>query len=243
VVLLELHLCGPNLPGYTAWPTRLADNLWPHDPTPVFRLLYHLALAHWILLSLLFAADGNRLPRALVWFAVIAGVVMPLAWRGLHPVDWQGNLWLPGAKSDLYAAAITSLAGVVVGGLVAWRWMAGNATCASRAIGISLWLVSIYFGWQLGVVAAGIAVAIDGLSILLADRRNDFLSLCLVAVSTLLLFVNWRWLLLIPAFPKEPLGYIPVLLLAISLLLRGAASQAARDDAGELLTPGSPGGS
>lgn len=231
LALLQLHWGAPNVPGYSSWPTRLADNIWPRDPLPLLLFVFHLALVHWLLLGLLFAADGNRLPRGLFWFAVAVGVLLPLGWPGLHPVDWQGQIFQPQAKRDLFVAATTSLAGFLVGGLVAWRWLAGAAdSVAGQAVGGALWLTSVYCGWQLGLVAAVMAAAIDGLLLLGAYRQRDITRLAFVTALIGILFLCWRGLMELPGFPQVPLSLSAGAFLAISLVPR------LKTETGEALT-------
>jgi leader peptidase (prepilin peptidase)/N-methyltransferase len=225
LTLLELHLGAPNLPGYSAWPTRLADNIWPRDPFPLLQLVYHLALAHWLLLGLLFAADGNRLPRGIFWVALAVGALAPLLWPGLHPVDWLGHVLQSPPKREWSSAAATSLAGLVVGGLVAWRWLADNRSAASCGVGASLWLVSVYLGWQMGLVAGASAIAIDGLLMLAANRQRDFPRFSLIAAVIGLLFLSWRGLISLPGFPTVPWSLAAGVLLAVCLLPRLKANE------------------
>lgn len=220
LTLLELHLGSPNLPGFSGGPVRLADNIWPHDPFPLIQFVYHLALAHWLLLGLLFAADGNRLPRGIFWFAIAAGAIAPLLWPGLHSVDWQGTVWQPPTKRELLTAATTSLAGLIIGALVAWRWVAGRPSVASRATGAALWLVSVYLGWQMGLMAGAVAVAIDGLLLLSVNRQRDFPRLSLITAAIGVLFLSWRWLINLPGFPAAPFALAGGVLLAVCLLPR-----------------------
>ena len=141
---------------------------------------FHLLLVCTLLAVALIQYDGNRPPLGLFLPVLVMGVIAPIFWPMLHPV--QGWPTIDGPWTGVAAAVLL-------------LWLTSGQR--SNGLPASIICVGLVLGWQAAGVLAVMTVAV-GLLVQLATRRRPGLRrlpwTAWLALGTLGWIIAWGWL-------------------------------------------------
>jgi prepilin signal peptidase PulO-like enzyme (type II secretory pathway) len=224
LMVVELVGGGINLP-LRPWPAHVGMvwNLW----TPKWDLIsiyaYHAAFVTLLMTWCLFACDRLRVPRRLLFCALLIGMVAPVVRPQLHPLRWdegQHLLSFLGPQAEALAnVAVGAIAGLVVGALM-MRRTGGNVRHGDANTTLSgATLVGVFLGWQATVGIALLATSFRWLAVISPARRWPVV--VWITLATLLHLTAWRWLYEQPFWPGHA-GAWGTLLMAAAIVAIGS---------------------
>ncbi len=158
---------------------------------------FHLALITFLLAAAGMRIDGQAMPRRLIVWAIVAGLLLPCLWPWLRPL----GSGLPVHGSAERNAFDAGLAGAFVGIFVGWlrsgKFRFADSPSEASIIDPRLYVVTgVCLGWQ-AVVAVALLASILGL---IADGAGKAWKQLPVwpdevgqLLAVLLLLGSWRW--------------------------------------------------
>ena len=196
LMLIEVRTGGANLPFRQVSEGGLVE-LVRTGQWELFGLFAYHATALSVLLAMtLIVSDGHSVPRRLLSYGLLLGIIPATIWPDLRPVHWSVS---PSVLPEGVTGLLDGVAGVAAGtaiGLLMGK--AGKGMVPAMAI------VGAFLGWQAGL-SVGLIAAIALVPFTIGSRtmqlRRPIPPVALLLVATLLHLASWRGLLQNPWWP------------------------------------------
>ncbi|HVU85814.1 MAG TPA: prepilin peptidase [Pirellulales bacterium] len=178
---VELVRAGLNLPGVAPESSKGLLALW----------LYHALLASLLIVTVLFAWDGARVPPRFIVLGLAAGLFLPLYAPGLYPTDELGDFAEPG----LGFAGV--LVGAALGVLIVWSstGRARDAEIPFEPSVVAATFVGAFLGPRpaLDIAAVTLALSFVGRLAKMPSGRKTAPATAVLAVVAIAYIAVWRW--------------------------------------------------
>ena len=189
LMLIEVRTGGANLPFRETSEGGLLQLLRSGDWELFGLFAYHAAALSLLFALTLIVSDGHPVPRRLLGYGLMLGILPASIWPDLHPVHWSLS---PTIEAEGLLGLVDSIAGAAAGcavGLLMGR--AGVGMMPAIAI------VGTFLGWQ-AAVSVGLMTAIVLIPLTIASRmkhsRPTITPVAVVLVATMLQVAFWAQL-------------------------------------------------